>query len=323
MQEKRNGNDQKDICNTKLGDSKSQTQHTEDKKIDVGYDCNDFGQLQENMQQKYYPQETQAYGYNDEYPLYYQPENAFYDDSQYASQPYYTPVQQPIKNSKSLKKKVKQRICSNCRTTNTPSWRRGGNGKTLLCNACGLYQKLHNRSRPFSINSEGRTKALKGIPEKIMCISCNNFFPTSEMKSSPGGAMCQECHIYYKNEMVWTECDASGRDFYRYPQAYESPHHQHMSGYYDCINPYAYSVDHYSTEPYSGQYYYHSSGYDIDQQYHPVYYPSCPSRAYGNESCNESYKWDVKPLSKSSAPCKATSKKSISEVKPSENAKHE
>lgn len=70
--------------------------------------------------------------------------------------------QQASKAPRELKRKSKQRICSNCQTTTTPSWRRGVNGKTLLCNACGLYQKLHNRPRPYCINSEGKIKALKG-----------------------------------------------------------------------------------------------------------------------------------------------------------------
>ncbi|KZO91623.1 glucocorticoid receptor-like (DNA-binding domain), partial [Calocera viscosa TUFC12733] len=43
--------------------------------------------------------------------------------------------------------------CSNCDTTNTPLWRKDPDGKTL-CNACGLYFKLHNTHRPRSLRSE-------------------------------------------------------------------------------------------------------------------------------------------------------------------------
>lgn len=45
--------------------------------------------------------------------------------------------------------------CSNCGATSTPSWRRCPAGKDLLCNACGLYQKLHGRPRPFRIADDG------------------------------------------------------------------------------------------------------------------------------------------------------------------------
>ncbi|KAI8364855.1 hypothetical protein EDC96DRAFT_510605 [Choanephora cucurbitarum] len=41
-------------------------------------------------------------------------------------------------------------ICANCRTTTTPLWRRDEQGNTI-CNACGLYYKLHNVHRPVSM----------------------------------------------------------------------------------------------------------------------------------------------------------------------------
>jgi ribosomal protein L37AE/L43A len=41
-------------------------------------------------------------------------------------------------------------ICANCRTTTTPLWRRDEAGNTI-CNACGLYYKLHAVHRPVSM----------------------------------------------------------------------------------------------------------------------------------------------------------------------------
>ncbi|KAF9923532.1 putative electron transfer flavoprotein subunit [Linnemannia zychae] len=41
-------------------------------------------------------------------------------------------------------------ICANCRTTTTPLWRRDSEGNTI-CNACGLYFKLHNVHRPVTM----------------------------------------------------------------------------------------------------------------------------------------------------------------------------
>lgn len=35
--------------------------------------------------------------------------------------------------------------CANCQTTTTTLWRRNANGDPV-CNACGLYYKLHNVS---------------------------------------------------------------------------------------------------------------------------------------------------------------------------------
>lgn len=37
--------------------------------------------------------------------------------------------------------------CANCQTTTTTLWRRNANGDPV-CNACGLYYKLHNVSVP-------------------------------------------------------------------------------------------------------------------------------------------------------------------------------
>lgn len=43
--------------------------------------------------------------------------------------------------------------CANCFAQNTPLWRRDREGHTL-CNACGLFFKLHGRSRPLSMKSD-------------------------------------------------------------------------------------------------------------------------------------------------------------------------
>ncbi|KAI5693801.1 hypothetical protein M8J75_005967 [Diaphorina citri] len=43
--------------------------------------------------------------------------------------------------------------CANCSTTCTTLWRRNNNGEPV-CNACGLYFKLHNVNRPLSMKKE-------------------------------------------------------------------------------------------------------------------------------------------------------------------------
>uniref|UniRef100_A0A7M4FU92 GATA binding protein 5 n=1 Tax=Crocodylus porosus TaxID=8502 RepID=A0A7M4FU92_CROPO len=43
--------------------------------------------------------------------------------------------------------------CTNCHTTNTTLWRRNAEGEPV-CNACGLYMKLHGVPRPLAMKKE-------------------------------------------------------------------------------------------------------------------------------------------------------------------------
>ena len=58
-----------------------------------------------------------------------------------------------------------QPTCQNCSTSTTPLWRRDEYG-SVLCNACGLFLKLHGRPRPISlktdvIKSRNRAKVMR------------------------------------------------------------------------------------------------------------------------------------------------------------------
>lgn len=47
--------------------------------------------------------------------------------------------------------------CANCSTNSTTLWRRNNEGNPV-CNACGLYFKLHNMNRPLSMKKDGIQK---------------------------------------------------------------------------------------------------------------------------------------------------------------------
>ncbi|KAI3633657.1 hypothetical protein MIR68_008604 [Amoeboaphelidium protococcarum] len=54
------------------------------------------------------------------------------------------------------------KVCTLCGSTKTPAWRRHPYDSTLVCNACGLYLKLHNKPREMKIvNGVVKTKRNK------------------------------------------------------------------------------------------------------------------------------------------------------------------
>lgn len=61
-----------------------------------------------------------------------------------------TPLQQRKLSSSKENNAIK---CSNCSTTTTPLWRRDPQGQPL-CNACGLFLKLHGVVRPLSLKTD-------------------------------------------------------------------------------------------------------------------------------------------------------------------------
>ncbi|XP_054274303.1 transcription factor GATA-3-like isoform X1 [Macrosteles quadrilineatus] len=68
--------------------------------------------------------------------------------------------------------------CANCKTTTTTLWRRNQNGEPV-CNACGLYYKLHNVNRPLTMKKEG--------------IQTRNRKLSSKSKKKKGGSLPGSC----------------------------------------------------------------------------------------------------------------------------------
>ncbi|KAI7879112.1 hypothetical protein K492DRAFT_208523 [Lichtheimia hyalospora FSU 10163] len=57
------------------------------------------------------------------------------------------------KSDDGSKKEGSTTVCTNCATTTTPLWRRNPEGQPL-CNACGLFLKLHGVVRPLSLKTD-------------------------------------------------------------------------------------------------------------------------------------------------------------------------
>ncbi|KAI8371035.1 hypothetical protein BD560DRAFT_329217 [Blakeslea trispora] len=78
----------------------------------------------------------------------------------------------PISSSSAL-------ICANCQTTTTPLWRRDESGQPI-CNACGLYFKLHSVHRPIAmkrstIKRRKRVTAATMVTHKPVVIHCQTI----------------------------------------------------------------------------------------------------------------------------------------------------
>ncbi|PJF17413.1 hypothetical protein PSACC_02773 [Paramicrosporidium saccamoebae] len=67
-------------------------------------------------------------------------------------------------NRCSKRMKTRADICSNCHATETPLWRRIVSGETV-CNACGLYYKLHGSHRAVDMTQNG-IPILRGAGKK-------------------------------------------------------------------------------------------------------------------------------------------------------------
>ncbi|CEP10945.1 hypothetical protein [Parasitella parasitica] len=112
-------------------------------------------------------------------------------------------------------------VCSNCDTTSTPLWRRSADDK-VLCNACGLYLKLHNVPRPKHLNptsagrkppTEANGSMLNSIMERqekdykrhqhcaepqTVCSNCGTVKTPLWRRNAEGAPLCNACGLYLK-----------------------------------------------------------------------------------------------------------------------------
>ncbi|KAI5134451.1 hypothetical protein NEAUS04_0088 [Nematocida ausubeli] len=134
-----------------------------------------------------------------------------------------TPVAWPTIEKKSKKeksaprKKSKFRVCTNCGTTTTPAWRRSTSNKILLCNACGLYQRLHGSNRPFSVTPDGKTKAIKNNIEKGICRGCGVVQTPLWKRGNSNEWLCSSCGLLYSRRE--REREEYGQEWSEYSQS--------------------------------------------------------------------------------------------------------
>ncbi|KAI7865611.1 hypothetical protein BDF14DRAFT_1699692, partial [Spinellus fusiger] len=123
--------------------------------------------------------------------------------------------------------------CSNCGITSTPLWRRSPLGETI-CNACGLYLKARNTTRPPWLKRNSSKSATKRIPPILApaplapiritpapvpystpisesdsdgehtqhCANCSTTNTPLWRRDSDGNTICNACGLYYKLHSV-------------------------------------------------------------------------------------------------------------------------
>lgn len=97
-------------------------------------------------------------------------------------------------------KRVKNRSyqCTNCLTTETPLWRKSVDGLTI-CNACGLYYKLHGVNRPIKIQKLMHYN-LSGYP--IAATDSGNHETSLGTNQMSNMTQCPPmCHANYLHQM--------------------------------------------------------------------------------------------------------------------------
>ncbi|KAG7500956.1 zinc finger transcription factor Trps1 [Solea senegalensis] len=74
-------------------------------------------------------------------------------------------------------------FCANCLTTKTSLWRKNANGG-YVCNACGLYQKLHSTPRPLNIikQNNGEQIIRRRTRKRLNPDSLSSENPTSKQQ---------------------------------------------------------------------------------------------------------------------------------------------
>ncbi|XP_072935494.1 uncharacterized protein [Epargyreus clarus] len=85
--------------------------------------------------------------------------------------------------ARGMKKSAARRhgqCCTNCGSRNTTLWRRNNDGEPV-CNACGLYYKLHGINRPLAMRKDG-IQTRKRKPKK----SANGAKPNQDSSKKDG-----------------------------------------------------------------------------------------------------------------------------------------
>ncbi|CAG8576912.1 6942_t:CDS:2 [Funneliformis mosseae] len=104
-----------------------------------------------------------------------------------SSPPSPTIPKDPNNNNGNSSKNAVPTTCTNCHTQTTPLWRRNPEGQPL-CNACGLFLKLHGVVRPLSLKTDVIKKRNRGGAAAAGKNPGKNGLKGNSVQLGPGGA---------------------------------------------------------------------------------------------------------------------------------------
>jgi uncharacterized Zn finger protein (UPF0148 family) len=148
------------------------------------------------------------------------------------------------KNSRVSSSRREGTSCANCFTGQTTLWRRTTTGE-IVCNACGLYQKIHNQPRPISLKKENLQTRKRKQTKAEAAAYLSSQFPM--VKSELGATMSAlaagpaSSFSWSASPYAWPQIQAGGSQY---------PHHlgstaasySSYSQYYaqNSVSPYGY-----------------------------------------------------------------------------------
>ena len=134
------------------------------------------------------------------------------------------------KNSRVSSCRREGTACANCSTVTTTLWRRTVSGD-IVCNACGLYQKIHNQPRPITLKKDSvQTRKRKQNKGEHQLSSSHLQFPSSVkmegmmMGSGLGSSTSSASSSFYSNA-YWSQFQQSSMAAASYPASYYSQYY--------------------------------------------------------------------------------------------------